>query len=173
MQQKKKKEKAKKSTAVYVSNLPVDTTEEELEETFKKAGVILIDPLTTKSRIKLYKDSEGNNKGDALVIYLREESVELACQLLDDTRLRPEEDRNMRVEPASFQQKEVLKEEVQVDKKLKQKAFEKLNKMLDWDENEEVDTTIQKAVVLKHMFRKEELDVSACLSRPTQHCCST
>jgi HIV Tat-specific factor 1 len=161
MEQKKKKERPKKSTAVYVTNLPADVTEEELEETFKKAGVILIDALTSKARIKLYKDNEGNNKGDALVIYLREESVELACQLLDDTRLRPEEDRNIRVEPASFQQKEVMKEEVQIDKKLKQKAFEKMNKMLDWDESEDVDKSFKKAVVLKHMFRKEELDVDS------------
>lgn len=42
-----------------------------------------------KSRIKLYKDDDGENKGDAIVTFFREESVKLACDLCDGYRLRP------------------------------------------------------------------------------------
>lgn len=43
---------------------------------------------TGKPRIKLYKNEDGTLKGDALVIYHRPESVQLAVQMLDDTDLR-------------------------------------------------------------------------------------
>lgn len=41
-----------------------------------------------KPRIKLYQDDSGNAKGDALVVYFRPESVNLAIQMLDDTDFR-------------------------------------------------------------------------------------
>ena len=46
-----------------------------------------------KPRIKLYTDGQGNFKGDALVVYFRAESVELAVQMLDDTQFRSVGDR--------------------------------------------------------------------------------
>lgn len=39
-------------------------------------------------RIKMYKDEHGNFKGDALVMYFKPESVNLAVQLLDDSQFR-------------------------------------------------------------------------------------
>jgi HIV Tat-specific factor 1 len=39
-------------------------------------------------RIKLYMDDKGKFKGEALVVFLQEESVGLAEQLMDDTELR-------------------------------------------------------------------------------------
>lgn len=39
-------------------------------------------------RIKLYTDEAGNSKGDALIMYFRAESVNLAVQMLDDTEFR-------------------------------------------------------------------------------------
>jgi HIV Tat-specific factor 1 len=79
------------NTAVYVTGLPPDATVKEIEETFtRKAGIIGEDPKTGEPRIKLYKDEEGNLKGDALIIFFKPQSVDLAITLLDDTPLRPD-----------------------------------------------------------------------------------
>jgi len=53
-------------------------------------------------KIKLYKDDNDRLKGDALVTYLKEESVALACQLLDETQLRPDEVSIMRVQKVKY-----------------------------------------------------------------------
>lgn len=55
---------------------------------FSKCGVISEELDRGKPRIKLYTDEAGNPKGDALVVYFRAESVNLAIQMLDDTDLR-------------------------------------------------------------------------------------
>lgn len=36
-----------------------------------KCGVIDVDPLTNKPKVKLYKDAEGRNKGDGRCCYLK------------------------------------------------------------------------------------------------------
>lgn len=77
-----------KSGSVYVQNLPPNTTAEELAETFQKCGILLEDAATSKPRIKIYTNPDGSQKGDALVIYFREESVSLAITMLDDIDLR-------------------------------------------------------------------------------------
>lgn len=41
-----------------------------------------------KKRVKLYTDEKGNFKGDALIIYYRPESVDLAISMLDDSEFR-------------------------------------------------------------------------------------
>jgi HIV Tat-specific factor 1 len=53
---------------------------------FSKAGVLLIGD-DGQPRIKMYNDDEGKFKGDALVMYFKEGSVDLAITLLDDTEL--------------------------------------------------------------------------------------
>ncbi|KAF3427299.1 hypothetical protein E2986_05133 [Frieseomelitta varia] len=58
------------NTAVYVSGLPLDITLDELTEFFNKCGLIARDE-KGKDRIKLYKDSNGQPKGDALCIYIK------------------------------------------------------------------------------------------------------
>lgn len=78
----------KKNTAVYVAGLPDDTTVDELVEYFSKYGVIMDDMFTGGPRIKMYEDGEGNFKGEALIVYLREESARLAIDLLDDSYFR-------------------------------------------------------------------------------------
>jgi HIV Tat-specific factor 1 len=77
---------APKKTAVWVSNLPPNTTTEMLASVFSKAGVLLIGD-GGEPRIKLYYDDDGNFKGEALVMYFKEGSVTLAVTLLDDTEL--------------------------------------------------------------------------------------
>lgn len=89
-----------KNTAVYVSQLPNDITLEELSDYFSKCGIIMDEILTGKPRIKIYEDFEGRPKGDALVVYLREESVNLALKILDEGEIRP--GIRIRVQEASF-----------------------------------------------------------------------
>ncbi|GAA6019170.1 hypothetical protein JCM8202_000920 [Rhodotorula sphaerocarpa] len=78
--------KPRGNTAVFVSNLPASTTVDQLSETFSKAGLILED-VSGEPKIKMYRDENGRFKGEALVVYLQEASVELACRLLDETEL--------------------------------------------------------------------------------------
>ena len=78
----------RKNTAVYVTSLPLDTTVAELQSVFSRCGVIAEEIDRGKPRIKLYTDDAGNFKGDALVVYFKPESVNLAIQILDDTDFR-------------------------------------------------------------------------------------
>lgn len=77
-----------RNTAVYVQGLPQDATPEELSTVFSKAGLILLGA-DGKPKIKLYDDaSTGQRNGEGLVVYMNEESVTLAINLLDDAPLR-------------------------------------------------------------------------------------
>lgn len=58
------------NTAIYVSGLPLDITMEELTQLFTKCGLIARDE-RGKDKIKLYKDSNGEPKGDALCTYIK------------------------------------------------------------------------------------------------------
>lgn len=80
---------AKENTAVYVTGLPADVTEEELAAYFSKCGFLAEDFATRQPKVKVYKDKDGRPKGDGSVTYLKRASVELALQLLDDSELRP------------------------------------------------------------------------------------
>jgi HIV Tat-specific factor 1 len=102
----KPKRQKKRRTAVYVTGLPLDTTLAEMDATFSKCGVILEDIETGEKKIKLYMDDNGNFKGDALVIYFKDASVKLACDLLHETELRYGCGVKMNVQPAEFQEKE-------------------------------------------------------------------
>lgn len=61
---------------------------DEVHSVFSKCGVIAEEIDSGKPRIKLYTDDTGNFKGDALIVYFRQESVSLAIQMLDDTDFR-------------------------------------------------------------------------------------
>ncbi|GAA5863572.1 hypothetical protein JCM8547_007288 [Rhodosporidiobolus lusitaniae] len=81
-----KAKKPRSNTSVFVSRLPPSTTVSQLVSTFSKAGLILED-VNGDPKVKLYKDGEGRFKGEALIVYLQEASVELARRLLDETEL--------------------------------------------------------------------------------------
>ncbi|RFU73395.1 hypothetical protein TARUN_8855 [Trichoderma arundinaceum] len=88
-----KKQKAppqpKQNTAVYVTGLPTDTTVDEVHDLFsRKAGVIAEEIDSGAPRIKMYTDSQGNFKGDALIVFFKPQSVDMAIMLLDDTVFR-------------------------------------------------------------------------------------
>lgn len=78
----------KQNTAVYVTSLPLNATVDEIHEVFSRCGVIAEEIDSQKPRIKLYEDEAGNPKGDALVVYFRPESINLAIQMLDDSDFR-------------------------------------------------------------------------------------
>ena len=96
-----KRQKTPKNTAIYVSGLPLDTTVEEVASFFSKCGIIMDEIGTGKPRVKLYTSESDPEqlKGDALIVYLREESVTLACNLLDESEFRLKGGK-IRVQPA-------------------------------------------------------------------------
>ncbi|KAJ1331536.1 HIV Tat-specific factor 1 [Microdochium nivale] len=93
----------RKNTAVYVTGLPSDATVDEVHDVFsRKCGVIAEEIDSGKPRIKLYTDADGKFKGDALVVFFKPQSVDMATMLLDDTpfRFSTTEQPNIRVQAA-------------------------------------------------------------------------
>ena len=91
--QSKKKQKPppapKQNTAVYVTGLPSDATVDEIHTIFsRKAGLIAEEIDSKAPRIKLYNDDNGDFKGDALIVFFKPQSVQMAIMLLDDTDFR-------------------------------------------------------------------------------------
>ncbi len=61
-----------KNCNVYVTGLPLDITDEEFEELMSKYGIISPDPNDPrKKKIRLYRDEQGNPKGDGRCRFLR------------------------------------------------------------------------------------------------------
>jgi HIV Tat-specific factor 1 len=90
---KKKKSNNKRgkqlSTAVYFAGVPKDATISEVEDVFKRYGVIktMVDG---SKLIKLYKDKDSNElKGDGTVTYLMRPSVDNAINILNGAQFRP------------------------------------------------------------------------------------
>ena len=54
----------------------------------RKCGVIAEEIDSGRPRIKLYTDADGNFKGDALIVFFKPQSVDMAIMLLDDTDFR-------------------------------------------------------------------------------------
>ncbi|WWD21076.1 hypothetical protein CI109_105557 [Kwoniella shandongensis] len=152
---------AAKKTAVWVTNLPPNTTVPLLAGVFSKAGVLLIDD-EGQPRIKLYHDDEGKFKGEALVMYFKEGSVDLAITLLDDTELELGAGYgNIRVRVAEYEKGQGEKKEEGEKKKLSSK--------ITWHSDDEEDPAaplggaplanrFNRVVVLKGMFLPEDLE---------------
>ncbi|KAB8291272.1 hypothetical protein EYC80_009958 [Monilinia laxa] len=169
------------NTAVYVTGLPSDATVEEVHEVFsRKCGVIAEEIDSGKPRIKLYTDEKGEFKGDALIVFFKAPSVQMAIMLLDDTDFRIEggsskERIKMRVQAAEASYKKVQqtdadgkeKEKPKTSMKDKQKIIKKTQKLdarlADWSDDEpsafaETSSRWDKVVILKHMFTLQELE---------------
>ena len=100
---KKKWYKARVNTSVYVKGFPKDIKIEEIKELFSRCGIIRLDPVTSEERIKVYKDKDGNLKGDGLVTFMNIESVDLALDIMDGREIR--KGFPLKVEVAVFEQK--------------------------------------------------------------------
>ena len=101
-----KKPKIQENRAIYITNLPRDTNEEEIEETFKKYGII-DQGADGKKRIKMYLDEEGNFNGEALIVYFKKDSIDLAIKMMDEYYFRIEDQSQgvIRVKEADFSYK--------------------------------------------------------------------
>lgn len=91
------------------------------------------DPRTNKPKVKLYKDAEGNLKGDGICCYVKVESVYLALQILDG--MRYDDDHTITVERATFEIKgdyDVKKKKSRLTAAQKKKFLEKQEKLVSF-----------------------------------------
>jgi HIV Tat-specific factor 1 len=166
MEKKKKKTKKQKekkmhqwymprvNSNVYVSGLPKDISQSEVVSYFSRCGFIRKDQRTGETKVKIYKDESGKNKGDAMISFLREESVIMAIDLLNDTEIRP--GYSIKVERAQFEQKGDYKprESYKMDYLQRYKHKTDVNRMLGWNEAE--DEQGLRIVILKNLFEPIE-----------------
>lgn len=104
------KQPRSKNTAIYVTNLPLDTEVDEIVERFGRFGLIEEDD-EGEPKVKLYATEDGSFSGEALVVFFKEESVSLAVNLLDDAELRVGEPSTvMKVQRAEFKHKHTATE---------------------------------------------------------------
>ncbi|GAB5587542.1 hypothetical protein Unana1_02442 [Umbelopsis nana] len=151
--------------AVYVTGIPLDTTVDEMKEVFTKCGVIMEDITTGEPKIKLYKQENGELKGDALVTFFKEESVPLAINLLDDAEFRlGDPSTKIHVQQAEFKERDpstVAQNKKSTLEKMKaRKKLHQLQRKLDWVDDEVGKKTekFRKIVILKNMYTQQELD---------------
>lgn len=151
-----------KNSYVYVSGLPLSMTEEEFIDLMKRYGIIAKKTSSGQPfNIKLYRDSEGNFKGDAICCFARVESVELAITHLDGYLY--DQDNKLHCERAKFQMKgsyDPSKKPRTLDTKSKQRQKKTVDKLLSW-EPQEKHIAPQKKVILKNMFAPEEIAADA------------
>lgn len=147
-----------KNTNVYVSGLPPDIGTDEFVELMSKCGIVMKDPVTEEYKVKLYKDREGNLKGDGLCCYLKKESVELAVRLIDETEVRGYK---LHVEAARFELKGAYDAS---RKKKKNKDYKKKlklqQKQLDWrpEKQGEARKRHEKVVIIRNMFHPSDFE---------------
>jgi len=163
-----KKAKVMENKAIWISNLPPDTTKTELEEEFSRYGMI-DKGANGEPRINLYKDDEGKFNGTAMIVYFKKEAIVNAVKLADDYPLRLGETKhgNIRVEPASMEYKKekdgdkVASKLTRSDRKASERNRQELNRKLnEWSDNEEevAQTFVAKknkwakTVIIKGMF---------------------
>ena len=165
---------------MYVTGLPHNVTVSEVHEVFsRKCGVIAEEIDSGKPRIKLYTDANGDFKGDALIVFFKAPSVDMAIMLLDDTQFRMgagEGSGKMRVQAAEASYKKTQHsegngEEKKDREKAKKSAQDKAKiikktqkldaRLADWSDDEpsvaETSSKWDKVVILKHMFTLAEL----------------
>ncbi|XP_035582165.1 HIV Tat-specific factor 1-like [Zalophus californianus] len=148
-----------RNTNVYVSGLPPDITVDEFIQLMSKFGIIMRDPQTEEFKVKLYKDNQGNLKGDGLCCYLKRESVDLALKLLDEDEIRGYK---LHVEVAKFQ----LKGEYDASKKKKKckdykKKLSLQQKQLDWRPERRAGPSWmrhERVVIIKNMFHPMDFE---------------
>ncbi|CAI5439834.1 unnamed protein product [Caenorhabditis angaria] len=151
--------------AVYVQNLPTDITEQEFIDFMSKCGVIQPDARTNKPKIKLYRDEEGNLKGDARCCYIKKESIALACSILDGANLKGHE---VIVEEAHFEQKgdfDPTKKKRKLTAAQKKRYMESQNKIFEWqpEKPRNYRPPSDCCVIIKNLFTLEQMAKNAAL----------
>ncbi|XP_057661975.1 HIV Tat-specific factor 1 homolog [Diorhabda carinulata] len=154
------------NTSVYVSNLPIDITEEEFIDLMQKCGLVMRDVQSGKFKIKLYKDTSTKNlKGDALCTYIKVESVDLSLKLLDGYEFKGNK---IKVERAKFQMKgefdPSLKPKMK-KKKDKLKIKKQQEKLFDWRPEKKVGekSKHERIVIVKNLFDPKIFDTDVGL----------
>ncbi|XP_012136068.1 RRM1_TatSF1_like and RRM2_TatSF1_like domain-containing protein barc isoform X2 [Megachile rotundata] len=152
------------NTAIYVSGLPLDITLDELTELFNKCGLIARDE-KGKDKIKLYRDSNGQPKGDALCIYIKVESVDLALKILDKSQIRG---KTLSVQRAKFQMKgDAYDPALKPKRKKKDKERQKKihEKLFDWRPERPLGEPAkhERVVIIKNLFSPEDFDKEVAL----------
>jgi len=117
-----------------------------------------MDLQTGTEKIKVYTDDKGRAKGDALISYVRPESVDLAMEMLNDTEIRPKY--KVLLDKAQFEQKGdyVPRKKVTEDKVALIKAKTDQSRLLSWGEEEEGEGL--KIVIILNMFGPEDVEVT-------------
>ncbi len=62
---------------------------QEFEEFVQSCGIIRVDPNDGAKKIKIYREEDGTVKGDGMASYMRNESIELAIELLNGKEIKP------------------------------------------------------------------------------------
>lgn len=148
------------NTKVYVTGLPEDITEEEFVEVMSKCGLVERDSKTQKMKVKIYMDSNGYPKGDALCTYIRVESVELALNLLDGSDVRGH---RIGVQRAKFEMKgdynpalkpkKARKKDKDKQKKMKEKLFDWRPEKMRGERSKH-----ERIVILRNLFEPKLFD---------------
>lgn len=148
------------NTKVYVSNLPLDMTEEEFVELMSKCGLVTRDIRTQKLKVKLYAEPDGTNKGDGLCDYIKMESVELALNILDGMEVRG---KRISVVRAKFQMRGDYDPKLKPRKKQKrekEKERKMKEKLFDWrpDKMRGERGRHERIVIVKNLFAPETFE---------------
>lgn len=148
------------NTKVYVSNLPEEYTEEEFVDLMQKCGLVMRDAASGKMKIKLYRDSDGHLKGDALCTYIRIESVDLALKLLDGYDFK---NKKIKVERAKFQLKGEYDPKLKPKtkkRKEKQKLKRMQEKLFDWRPEKMIGerSKHERVVIVRNLFEPSMFD---------------
>ncbi|CAI4227699.1 unnamed protein product [Auanema sp. JU1783] len=154
-----------KVNAIYLSNLPTDITDEEFLNFVSKCGVVQPDARNGKPKAKLYKDEEGNLKGDGRCCYIKKESVDLALQILDGFMLK---NREVKVEKAHFEIKgdyDPTKKRKKMSASQKKIYMDRQKRLFEWkaDKPRNYRPKSDCTVIFKNVFTLEEMLENAAL----------
>lgn len=145
----------KENNNVYVSGLPTTITNDEFVELMMKYGIIMEDDEGTM-KIKLYRDANGEVKGDGRCCYLKHESVILVCSLLNESIY---EGSTIHVEQAVFELKGDYNPSLKPKKKKKKKKKAAgQDKLLDWVDRPKKRSKFDRIVILKQMFDHKDFE---------------
>ncbi|XP_011300274.1 HIV Tat-specific factor 1 homolog [Fopius arisanus] len=151
------------NTAIYISGLPLDITMDELIELVGKCGLVARDD-KNRDKIKMYRDADGNPKGDALCTYIKVESVDLALKVLDGSQMRG---KTISIQRAKFQMKGQYDPTLKPKRKKKDKDRQKKiqEKLFDWrpDRLPGEPMKCERVVTIKNLFTPEDFDRDVAL----------